>query len=365
MLKLIKNEIDMHCKMTISFLLREGEENGESKENIVDQFSNVYMETKRELLMYNIKPKDALVWFNFRRFMDTHKKEYFSRKETLDRFKIYKKNRIAIKFWSMKEKGSAVYGETKFSDLSPEEFKAIYLPYVWDKSIKPDVKVDVEMSENDEIPTNFDWKDHNGVTSVSNQGSCGDCWAESVVANIEGAWAKKTGDLLKFSVQEVVDCDVVDMACNGGLPQQAYKEIIRIGGLELEEKYPYEGRLKTCRWDVKQKAAYINGSVLLPQDEEKMKIWLFKNNAISVGINANPLQFYRHGIFHPWKMFCSPNMLNHAVLITGFGVEEKTGKQFWIIKNSWGMWGEKGYFRMFRGQNVCGITEMATSAIIN
>jgi len=51
----------------------------------------------------------------------------------------------------------------------------------------------------------------------------------------------------------------------------------------------------------------------------------------------------------------------HAVRIVGFGVEN--GQQYWKIANSWNpYWGEKGYFRIRRGNNECGIEDMVTAS---
>merc|ERR1711994_704207 len=43
--------------------------------------------------------------------------------------------------------------------------------------------------------------------------------------------------------------------------------------------------------------------------------------------------------------------INHAVLAVGWGTEN--GIPYWIIKNSWGSWGQNGFGKLKRG--TCGI----------
>lgn len=158
--------------------------------------------------------------------------------------------------------------------LQPKEFRSIYLPYTWQKPRHiPRTLSDSEIEEleAEPVPDSFDWRPRNVVTDVKDQRACGSCWAFSVTGNIEGQWAIKTGKLVSLSEQELLDCDVIDQACNGGLPMNAYSEIIRLGGLEPESLYPYDAEKEpTCKLHKSDVAVYINSSLQLPKDEEKM-----------------------------------------------------------------------------------------------
>ncbi|KFM67613.1 putative cysteine proteinase, partial [Stegodyphus mimosarum] len=305
----------------------------------------------------------------FQDFIARHNKVYQDAAEKQRRFKIFQTNLKKIKFLNDHERGTARYGVTKFADWTDTEFKKHALGFRPDLLKPENVGKTAEIPQIS-IPDSFDWRDKKVVSEVKDQGQCGSCWAFSTTGNIEGQWAIKEKALISLSEQELVDCDKVDEGCNGGLPSNAYKEIMRLGGLEREKDYPYEGKNDKCEF-VKSKAkVYINGSVTISQNETEMAQWLVKNGPISIGINANAMQFYYGGISHPWKFLCDPSNLDHGVLIVGYGVHTypifKKTLPFWIIKNSWGAsWGEQGYYRVYRGDGTCGLNMMATSSIVD
>jgi len=291
--------------------------------------------------------------------------------EARERFHIFWQNLRRILFYNHIEQGSAVYKVNEFADMSEEEFGEKYLGFSYDGKRKEKKRFS-RGTKLRHIPESFDWTEKGAVTPVKNQGMCGSCWAFSTTGNIEGTWFLATGELVELSEQELVDCDQVDQGCNGGLMDNAFDEIIRLGGLETEKEYPYDAHVESCEFERDLAQVYINSSMDIGEDEDEIAEALIEHGPLAIALNAFGMQFYHSGVSHPLSFLCSPEGLDHGVLMVGFGVEKKTSwrhrhpRPYWKIKNSWGpSWGENGYYRIYRGKGVCGVNKYVTTSIVD
>ena len=53
---------------------------------------------------------------------------------------------------------------------------------------------------------------------------------------------KSTGDLVSFSEQQLVDCNLSNNGCHGGWMSKAFDYIKNAGGIEKEGTYTYQAR---------------------------------------------------------------------------------------------------------------------------
>ncbi|VDP79666.1 unnamed protein product [Echinostoma caproni] len=254
------------------------------------------------------------------------------------RFTVFKDNLKKAKWYEAMDQGTAEYGITKFSDLTAEEFEREYL----NPEMRQQLSVaNVDVVTSDKVPPeSLDWRAKGAVTPVQEQGHCGSCWAFSAIGNVEGQWFLKTGELLKMSEQQLVDCDRSDYGCSGGWPLIAYEMLAKMGGVEREIDYPYVGHYQKCMLNKDKFVAYVNTSMRVSQDEAQIAAYMAEHGPLSMALNANRLQYYTKGILHPFSFMCTATGINHAVLGVGYGIEDK--KPYWIVKNSWGLdWGEE------------------------
>lgn len=225
-------------------------------------------------------------------------------------------------------------------------------------------------------PVSFDWRDYGRVGPIKDQKSCGSCWSFSAVVPIEAQNAALSGKYTALSEQDLVDCvknvtlpggSTCCDGCGGGLMSAAYEyfEGKQHGRDDTETQYPYKAIDEKCRPRNSPLKHAITDYVVVDPDEAVIKHALWKKGPLSIAVNAGNAawQFYRNGVYSPSKEDCDPSQLDHGVALVGWGNE--TGKQYWIIRNSWGKdWGANGYMHIAYGTNACGLTSSVSYPIL-
>nr|GMC50479.1 low-temperature-induced cysteine proteinase-like [Ipomoea batatas] len=285
----------------------------------------------------------------FESWLVKHGKSYNAVDEKDKRFKIFKDNLKYIDEKNSLGNRSYKLGLNRFADITNEEYRTGFLGAKRDAGRSRAKRESDRYAPvaGDSLPDSIDWREKGAVTEVKDQGSCGSCWAFSTIVGVEGVNQIATGNLISLSEQELVACDTkINQGCNGGLMDYAFEFIIKNGGIDSEEDYPYTGKDDKCNSYLKNnaKVVSIDGYEDVPVNNEK---------ALQKAVANQP------GIF---TGSCGTD-LDHGVAAVGYGSEN--GVDYWIVKNSWGdYWGEKGYVRMQRNvkakSGLCGIAMEAS-----
>lgn len=193
------------------------------------------------------------------------------------------------------------------------------------------------------LPEHFDWREEvpGGLAPVGNQGSCGSCvsWAlTGVLENI--VRIRFPLEQIDLSEQTLVSNCYRQLSCSGGYLSAASYLVSK--GLPLAKDDPYLARNSACKNAPVAKQAVEWGYVKSP-NTANLKAALVQYGPLSVTMAAtSSFMRYRSGVYNN----CTSGSTNHAVQLVGWTDAVGSVPGHWIVKNSWGSFGEQGYFRI-------------------
>jgi C1A family cysteine protease len=213
-------------------------------------------------------------------------------------------------------------------------------------------------------PTAWDWRDHNGVTPVKNQSTCGSCWAFAAIADFESTVLLNNEDPIRimtqgggspfgiydFSEENLKECNHWASGCGGGSAWASTNYFSRRGVVE-ENCDPYNAYQTGVCKETCTRIKQLTGWRVLPEDTATIKDMVYTYGPCYTTMFASFPGFSSYdGTYVMYH--AGTEMANHAVLIVGWddSLVHAGGEGAWICKNSWGTnWGDNGYFYIAYG----------------
>lgn len=167
----------------------------------------------------------------------------------------------------------------------------------------------------------------------------------------------KTNVLVDLAEQQLVDCVTDNLGCNGGDATITYSYLMK-NNIWPESEYPYQSKQGSCKSEFKGNNNKVLGfAVLARNDEEALKRAVAEVGPVEVSISFVHEKFMRYSEGVYYDLECDDGVTNHAVVVVGYGFDQKSKLDYWIVKNSWSdKWGEGGFIRIARNKDShCGI----------
>lgn len=247
------------------------------------------------------------------------------------------------------------------------------------------------------LPEEFDWRNVNGVNFVTanlNQHApqyCGSCWLHAGLSTLNDRLKiarKAQFPEINLARQVVLNCgNSTAGSCNGGSDYGVFVFAHKFG-IPDDSCQLYSAEEHTCSafrncmncdpptpeaphgvcYPVQSYDRYFVrefGRMKKPSIHE-MKAEIYRRGPISCSVDASFVEGgkYRAGdIVRPapteWD-------LDHDISVAGWGVDEATGDEYWIVRNSWGSFmHQDGWFKVILGQNAMGIESECNWAVMD
>lgn len=229
-----------------------------------------------------------------------------------------------------------------------------------------------------DIPAQWDPRNMSGINYASEDRNqhvpqyCGSCWAHGATSALADRYRIVRNNKypeISLSVQAIIACAGAG-SCHGGNHLQVYKYLHAKGVADMtcapyiaaDQSCTDMSQCFTCDQDfdhpkakcapVKNYTRFKVGDYGSVEGTTNIQKELYARGPIACYVTVTQgFLDYKGGIITKNE---GQYLGGHIIALEGFG--EENGVKYWIGRNSWGIpWGEKGWFRIARGQGILDI----------